>query len=487
MNDIADKRSLLEDAQSVLDELVLPNTRFSRRYPGEPPERQPVHTVYGGAHLFRADMATRLGELALASMDDYAPDPFAFAAALEMQGAASLPRGEKSQKAICARFAKKPDVLRAEDPAAWLACAVYARVREKLAREPVEDFRIDFEDGFGVRPDDEEDAAAVACAEEVARALLQATLPAFSGIRIKPLNEELKRRSVRTLDIFFATLAERTGGVLPPWIAVTLPKVVVPEQAQALARLLERIERRIGLPERALKLELMIELTQSIFDAEGRLVLPRLLDASDGRCVGAHFGTYDYTASCGITASHQTMAHPACQLALGMMKIAYANTGIFLSDGATNVLPVPIHRGEKLGRRERKENRAAVHGAWALSYRHIQSSLANAFYQGWDLHPAQLPVRYAATYAFFLQGAEAAAKRLSNFVDKAAQATLVGDVFDDAATGQGLLNYFLRALNCGAVSLEELAVTGLTPEEIQTRSFVRILESRTASNASAPA
>ena len=67
---------------------------------------------------------------------------------------------------------------------------------------------------------------------------------------------------------------------------------------------------------------------------------------------------------------------------------------------------------------------------------------------------------------------------MSNFVEKAAQATLIGDVFDDAATGQGLLNYFLRALNCGAVSLDEVARTGLTLEEIQLRSFAAILKAR---------
>ncbi len=87
----------------------------------------------------------------------------------------------------------------------------------------------------------------------------------------------------------------------------------------------------------------------------------------------------------------------------------------------------------------------------------------NGFYQGWDLHPAQLPTRYAAVYAFFLEGLDAASDRLTNFVTKAAQATLVGEVFDDAATGQGLLNYFLRAMNCGAITEREaVEQSGLT-------------------------
>jgi hypothetical protein len=121
-----------------------------------------------------------------------------------------------------------------------------------------------------------------------------------------------------------------------------------------------------------------------------------------------------------------------------------------------------------------------VHAAWQLSHRHIRHSLEGGFYQGWDLHPAQLPVRYATCYAFFLEGLVSAADRLKNFIDKAAQATLVGDVFDDAATGQGLLNYFLRALNCGAIDLADIERTGLTPAEVELRSFAKILDARRA-------
>jgi hypothetical protein len=173
------------------------------------------------------------------------------------------------------------------------------------------------------------------------------------------------------------------------------------------------------------------------------------------------------------------MDHPMCDLAKGMMILAYAGTGIFLSDGAANVMPVGPHKAPSSPEQE-AQNRAVVHGAWQLAHRHIRHSLSGGIYQGWDLHPAQLPVRYAACYAFFLEGFAQAAERLRNFVEKAAQATLVGDVFDDAATGQGLLNYFLRALNCGAIGLDEVAQTGLTPEEFGLRSFAKILEARRA-------
>src|SRR5262249_38327943 len=153
------------------------------------------------------------------------------------------------------------------------------------------------------------------------------------------------------------------------------------------------------------------------------------------------------------------MMHLACDFAREVMQVAFAGTGIWLSDGATNILPVPIHstaRGSaKLSAMQIDENRDAVHRAWKLHFEHIRHSLGNGFYQGWDLHPAQLVTRYAAIYSFFLESLDAAAERLRNFIAKAAQATLVGEVFDDAATGQGLLNFFLRAINCGAISAEE--------------------------------
>jgi hypothetical protein len=231
-------------------------------------------------------------------------------------------------------------------------------------------------------------------------------------------------------------------------------------------------------------MEMMIETTQAIINERGESNLPPMLVAARGRCTAAHFGTYDYTASCNITAAHQHMTHPACDFARNMMQVAFGGTGLWLSDGATNIMPVAPHRpaegGQPLTPEQTEENRATVHRAWKLHYDHIQHSLINAYYQGWDLHPAQLPTRYAAVYAFFLDSLEAASERLRNFVEKAAKATLVGDVFDDAATGQGLLNYFLRAINCGAITEQEaLQLSSLTLQELRSGSFVKILKNRT--------
>jgi citrate lyase beta subunit len=419
------------------------NRTFAAHYPGESGARQPVHSFYGGAHLFRADTAARLGTLALESLDRYAPYAGTLARALGLDES--------------------------------LAARIYNPVHDKLRREPVEDYRIDFEDGYGNRPDAEEDGHAVQAAREVAAGMRAGSLPPYIGIRIKPFNEELRGRSLRTLDLFLTALLDASGGTLPPNFVVTLPKVGIPEQPAALAQLLEEFEAASGLAAGSLRFEIMIELTQAI---------PRLwslYEACAGRCAGAHFGTYDYTASCGITAAHQHMLHPACDFARSMMQVAFAGTGLWLSDGGTNILPVPMHRGGGLTPEQHEQNQATVHRAWKLHFDHIRHSLANGFYQGWDLHPAQLPTRYAAVHAFYLEGVGQAAGRLKNFIEKAAQSTLAGDVFDDAATGQGLLNFFLRAINCGALSESEAErLTGLTRDDFLGASFTKILGRRHA-------
>ncbi|HEX8139433.1 MAG TPA: hypothetical protein VF544_17870 [Pyrinomonadaceae bacterium] len=477
------KRSLSEEnIGEATASLRQANAEFTARYRGETGRRQPVHTVYGGAHLFKAESAERLGALALRALEQYAPDYLTFARAINLPGADGLPRSAEEASELSARLASEPEMVRRSDKPAWLAHTIYARVLEKLRREPVEDFRIDFEDGYGNRPDAEEDKHAAAAAGEVALGLSSARLPPFIGIRIKPLTEELRDRSIRTLDIFLSTLLEDSGGRLPENFVVTLPKITTPEQVSTLATLFDQLERQTGLASGSLKMEMMIETTQSIINSRGESALPLLLEAARGRCVAAHFGTYDYTASCNITAAHQHMLHPACDFARHMMQVAFGSTGVWLSDGATNIMPVAPHRateGQKLTPEQAQENLAVVHRAWRLHYEHIQHSLVNAYYQGWDLHPAQLPTRYAAVYAFFLESLEAASERLSNFVEKAAKATLVGDVFDDAATGQGLLNYFLRAINCGALTeAEALRLSSLTLDELRSGSFVKILKNR---------
>jgi hypothetical protein len=221
----------------------------------------------------------------------------------------------------------------------------------------------------------------------------------------------------------------------------------------------------------------MIETPQSILAPDGTSALGALVAAGRGRVRGAHFGVFDYTALCGITAAWQHPRHLACDFARHMMQVALAQTGVFVSDGGSNIMPIPPHArtGRALTDAEQRENIAIVHRAWQTHFADITHSLVNGFYQGWDLHPGQLPSRYAAVYAFYLSARPAATARLKKFFDKAARA---GAVFDDAATGQALVNFFNRASSSGAITPEELKETGLEPSDLQGRSFHQILANR---------
>ena len=413
------------------DALRKANLEFAKRHPGDPLGRQPVHTVYGGAQLFSSDTTRKIGAVARGAMEKFASTPAELGEACGIETHPSL-------------------------------ALIHARVKEKLEREAVEDFRVDFEDGYGNRPDAEEDAQAVVVGEALAQGMADGTLSPFIGIRIKTFNEELRARATRTLELVITTLVKRAGA-LPERFVVTIPKVTIAEQVSYTVEQLARLEGKLGLAEGSLKFEVMVETPSIILDESGRSLLPRLVELAEGRMTAAHFGTYDFTASLNITAAHQRMRHPANDFAKHVMQLSLAGRGVWLSDGSTAVLPVG--------------DRASVHEAWKMHFDDVRHSLVGGFYQGWDLHPAQIVTRYAALYSFFLEGIDAAGQRLKNFVDKAAQATLVGNVFDDAATGQGLLNFFLRGINSGAVTeAEALALTGLTPEDFAGRSFLKIMK-----------
>lgn len=436
----------------IMERLAAANNAYAGVYPGEPSDRQPVQTIYGGAHLFRHDSGRRLGDLALAAMQEYAPDAASFAKVIGLEGPAAL------------------------------AAAVHQRVIEKLRREPVEDFRIDFEDGYGTRPDAEEDACAVQAAGEVALGMTKGTLPPFIGIRIKNFGKGTVERGVRTLDLFLTELSSKAGGRLPENFVVMLPKLVSAQQVTTLVELFEIFEGAGKFPRGSLKMEFMVETTQSVIDAEGVCPIASFARASRGRCLSAALGVYDYTASLGVTAQEQKIDHRGCDFARHMMQVALGGSGLYLSDGATNIMPAPPHRaaeGATLTPAQVAENRAAVYSGWRLHYGHVRRSLAHGYYQGWDLNPNQLPTRYAAIYSYFHEYLDTATARLRNFVDKAARATLAGGgVFDDAATAQGLLTFFIQGLRRRAITDAEAAATGLTAEEIRSRSFTEIVARR---------
>jgi citrate lyase beta subunit len=387
--------------------LAATDAELARRYPGDPGTRQPVHTVYVPADAYTAGTVRAWGDQALAALDTHAPGAAALAELLGLPGP--------------------------------LAAEVHDRMRAKLRREPVEDLRIDFEDGYGPRPDSEEDAAAVAAARTVAAAVADGTAPPYVGIRMKCMEAAVRDRGIRTLDLFLTGLLDAGG--LPGGLVLTLPKVTFPAQVAAMARLCEEFERAAGLPAGRIGFEIQIETTQAILGPDGSATVPRLIEAAQGRATALHYGTFDYSAACGVSAAHQSLDHPVADYAKAVMQAAAAGTGVRLSDGATNVLPVGPT--------------AQAHAAWRLHYGLVRRSLARAYYQGWDMHPGHLPTRYAAVYAFYREGLTASAARLAAYVAKAG-----GDVMDEPATARALSGYLLRGVDCGAVDPGE--VTGLT-------------------------
>jgi citrate lyase beta subunit len=361
-------------------------------YPGESPARQPVHTCYVPADAVVPGLVTAWGTTALAALDEHGlPD-------------LGLP------------------------PA--LVDEVLPRVRAKLAAEPVEDLRVDAEDGYRGGPDAEDGdvsrAAAVLAAET--------GLPPWLGVRAKSLEGPTRRRGVRSIDLFLGGLSGRDR------VVVTLPKVTAVEQVAAFLPVLDALEQAHGL---GLDLELQVETPQAVLGADGTTTLARMLHAGAGRVTGLHYGTYDYSASLGIAAAHQSSDHPAADVAKQAMQVAVAGTGARAVDGSTNVLPVG--------------DRDSVHAAWTLHARLVRRALERGFYQGWDLHPAQLVTRYVATYAFFRAALPAAAGRLDAYVHRVA-----GGVLDEPATARALATVVLRGLDCGALDDGEVAgVTGL--------------------------
>ncbi|MGZ4644889.1 MAG: DUF6986 family protein [Blastococcus sp.] len=364
-------------------------------FPGERPERQPVHTCYVPADAVVPGLAAAWGAAALQALDEHG----------------------------------LPDL--GLDPA--LVEQVLPRVRAKLAAEPVEDLRVDAEDGYRGSPDAEDDDVARAAAA-VAADLGAGTAPPSIGIRAKSLEAPTRRRGVRTLDLFLGPF----GAESPGRAVVTLPKVTDVEQVRAFLPVLDALEDVSGV---RLDLELQIETPQAVLGPDGAATAARMVHAAGPRLIGLHYGTYDYSAALGIAAAHQASDHPAADFAKQVMQVAVAGTGARAVDGSTNVLPA--------GDREQ------VHDAWRVHAGLVRRALERGFYQGWDLHPAQLVTRYTATYAFFRAALPAAAARLAGYLDRTD-----GGVLDEPATARALAGVVIRGLDCGAVDEQDVRAEG---------------------------
>jgi len=374
-------------------------------YPGAPAGRQPVHTVYVPADRITPSTVPEWGAAALAALERHGPPPV-------------------------------PDFEN-----------VVAKVRAKLIDEPVEDLRIDLEDGYGPRPDEVEDTDACAAARALAAAVQQGVASPFCGLRVRSLEPATRRRSLRTLDLFLGALL--ADGPLPSGFRVTLPKVSSVAQVDAMVQVCLALEAAYGLAAAALRFEIQVEVPQAVLGQDGTALVARMLGASQGRCAGLHFGTYDYSAALGISAPYQSMEHPAADHAKAVMQLAAAGTGVPVSDGSTNVLPVGTT--------------ADVHAAWQLHARLVRRSLERGFYQGWDLHPAQLVTRFAATFTFFRDALPVVSARLRAYVEREQTG-----IADEPATAQALAGYLRRGMDAGAVDAAEvLALTGLAAADIE--------------------
>jgi citrate lyase beta subunit len=375
----------------------------ARRYPGPVTRRQPVHTVYIPADRFDGNTVAQWGATALAALTEFGRDDEQFAVLTGIVDSDPVP--------------------------------VLDRMRLKLASQPIEDVRVDLEDGYGLRPDDVEDRDAVSAGRTLASSAARGAGTPFCGVRIKCLEPSVRRRSIRSVELVIGAMAAN-GGV-PAGFVFTLPKVTAVPQVEAMAAICGQLERDQLLSHGALRFEIQIETTQAILGADGTATVAKMLGAADGRCTALHYGTYDYSAAAGVSAAYQSMEHAVADHAKAVMQVAAAGTGVALSDGSTNIIPVG--------------NREQVHAGWALHARLVRRHLERGYYQGWDLHPAQLPTRFAATYAFYRSGMSTAAGRLRRYLDGAASG-----VMDEPATAQALAGYLCRGLDCGAVDMSEV-------------------------------
>lgn len=385
------------------------DAQLATRYPGDDGRRQPVHTVYIAGNRYSATMPADWASTALAAAKD----------AGGLDAVASL-------VGVCSGTDCEPETLA-------------TLVENKLITEPIEDLRIDFEDGYrtseGTVDDATEDADVTQAIAELRIALDAGTSTPFVGTRFKCFEAGTRARGLRTLDMFVSGLVDSGG--LPDGLTLTLPKVTSVDQVEAMVAVVSALEGANGLPHNRIRFEVQVETPQAILGADGRAPVAQFIHAGQGRVSSLHYGTYDYSASLGIAAAYQSMEHPAADHAKNVMQLAVAGTGVHMSDGSTNILPV----GDP-------DNVAM---AWKLHARLVRRHLERGIYQGWDMHPAQLVTRYLATYAFYRGAFAPAATRLRNYVHQ-----LDSTVMDEPATARALASVIHRGSVCGALTVDEI-------------------------------
>ncbi|GAA0964229.1 aldolase/citrate lyase family protein [Acrocarpospora macrocephala] len=354
------------------------------RYPTASLPWQPVHTVYVPADRLTSTTPADWGRAATELLDRHLPTPEAFAAVFDHDG---LPR-----------------------------------VAAKLATEPIEDLRVDFEDGYGVRPDEDADTERAAVA--IAAMHAAGSLPRRWGLRVKSFADGDPARAIRTLDGFLTGVI-RNIGQLPAGFTVTLPKVLMSAYLGQFATYLDELEDGLGLPYQTLGFEMQVEAPQTV------LFLSEATRASGGRLRAAHFGVFDYTAACGLPPHEQRLDHPACDHARNVMQTTLLPEGIELSDGSLAASPASDSRDDVLA-------------LWRRHAQLVRHSLGNGFYQGWDMHPSHLVSRYATTYAFHLRHYDEYQSRVRAWHEQRQE----GGVMDEPATVKTMTAALTRAHHC---------------------------------------
>lgn len=380
--------------------------------------RQPLQTLYVPADRVTRSTVLEFGAEALRLIEAHAPDADAFADAFGVQAAVA----ERTR----------------------------LRTRSRLEQLPVEDLRVDFEDGYGVRPDDEEDLHAVEAAHAVSEARGDATAPRSFGLRVKSFDDPgLQARSIRTLERFVSALKDAADG-LPEGLVVTFPKVTDPAQVSAFADRLGALESSLGLAGQPIRFEVQVETPRSILGPDGAVAAGRIVRAANGRLAAMHLGVFDYTSSLGLMPWEQRLDHPANDLARQVLQVSLAGTGVWISDGSSNVVPA-------------SDATEDVRAAWRLHAGHVRHSLSGGFYQGWDLHPVHLVSRYAAVYGWLLPHLDDAVERVRAWLD----GSFASGVLDEPATITSLLRYLRFVVSSGAVEeAEVLSATGLARDEL---------------------
>ncbi|MFC4015948.1 DUF6986 family protein [Nonomuraea purpurea] len=358
------------------------------RYPAAEAGWQPVHTVYVPADRFAAHTVAEWGDQALSLVKSHLAGPG------ELAEVFGVP--------------------------AEIAGAVHAKVLRKLSSEPVEDLRVDFEDGYGVRPGPVEDGHVEQAVEAVAALHADGALPRRWGPRVKSFADGDPERAVRTLDGFVSGVVARIGR-LPAGFTVTFPKVLMEEYLGQFAGVLAGIEAGFG---GRLRFEMQVEAPQTL-----AFLRPGLAGTLGGRLAAAHFGVFDYTAAIGLPPQEQRLDHPACDHARHVMQTAFAGTGVELSDGSLAAAPASDLARE-------------VHALWRRHAETVRHSLRHGFYQGWDMHPSHLVSRFATVYAFHLARYEVYRERVSAWEERREAG---GGVMDEPATIRTLVAALRRA------------------------------------------